>query len=113
MSRKQIVILTALAFFTVGVTSFLMGQNPTAAKRATTNTSQVGRYQIVFNPNMRRDTFLLDTETGQTWVQSEITTEAAGLRTIWVFQERVDNWQAFSDWLKEVKPLKIPKDDEK
>lgn len=109
MSRKQIVILTALAFLTVGVTTFLMGQAaPTVSKQATTNTSQVGRYQIVFNPNMRADTFLLDTETGQTWVQSEVTTDTVGKRTIWVFRERVDNWQAFSDWLKDVKPLKIP-----
>jgi hypothetical protein len=112
MLNKRIVIFTALAFLTVGVTGFLMGQAaPTAVKQA--STSQVGRFQIVFNPNMRADTFLLDTETGQTWVQSEITTEAVGKRTIWVFRERVDSWQGFSDWLKQVKPLKIPKDDEK
>ena len=28
----------------------------------------LGRYQIVMNPNVRADTFLLDTETGKTWV---------------------------------------------
>jgi hypothetical protein len=114
MTRKQIFILTTLAFLTVGATSFLMGQAaPTTVKQASANASPVGRYQIVFNPNMRADTFLLDTETGQTWVQSEITTDAVGKRTIWVFRERVDNWQAFSDWLRDVKPLKIPKADEK
>lgn len=109
MAQKRIFILAALAVLSVGATSFLMGQAaPTVVKQATANASQVGRYQIVFNPSVRADTFLLDTQTGQTWVQSEVTTDAVGKRTIWVFRERVDNWQAFSDWLKEVKPLKIP-----
>jgi hypothetical protein len=109
MSRKLIVVLSALVFLTVGVTSFLMGQAaPASVRQANANPSQVGRYQIIYNPSMRADTFLLDTETGQTWVQSEVTTDAVGKRTIWVFRERVDNWQAFSDWLKDVKPLKIP-----
>jgi hypothetical protein len=109
MSTKRIVMVSALAFLAVGITSFLMGQAaPTVVKQASLNTSQVGRYQIVFNPNMRADTFLLDTETGQTWVQSEVTTDAVGKRTIWVFRERVDTWEAFSDWLKDAKPVKIP-----
>jgi hypothetical protein len=67
MSRKKIFTLTALAFLIVGFTSFLMGQAaPTTVKQAGANASQVGRYQIVSNPNVRADTFLLDTQTGNT-----------------------------------------------
>jgi hypothetical protein len=37
--------------------------------QAATGTASVGvqRYQIVFNPNVRADTFLLDTQTGRVW----------------------------------------------
>jgi hypothetical protein len=28
----------------------------------------VGRFQIVFSPHLRKDTYLLDTETGRVWV---------------------------------------------
>jgi hypothetical protein len=108
MTQRRILIVAALIVASVGTTSFLMGQAAPSTKPAST---QVGRYQIVFNPNVRADTFLLDTETGQTWVQSEVTTDAVGKRTIWVFREHVDNWQAFSDWLKGVKPLAVPTKD--
>jgi len=98
MSWKRIVVLTSLAFLTVGVTSFLMGQPaPTAVKQPTVNASQVGRYQIVFNPNIAAYTFLLDTQTGNTWTPVEIT-NAKGKPTIWRFKERVDNQQQFIEW---------------
>lgn len=97
MSRKRIVILTLLAFLTVGVTSYLMGQAaPTAIKQAA-SPSQVGRYQIVVNPNVRADCFLLDTQTGNTWIQTEIT-DAKDKPTIWLYRERVDNYDQFMDW---------------
>jgi hypothetical protein len=98
MPKKWIVILAALAFPTVGVTSFLMGQAaPTAIKQTTSGTSQVGRYQIVLNPNVRADTILLDTQTGNTWIQTEIT-DAKGKPTVWMYRERVDNHNQFVDW---------------
>jgi hypothetical protein len=98
MSRKKIFTLTALAFLIVGFTSFLMGQAaPTTVKQAGANASQVGRYQIVSNPNVRADTFLLDTQTGNTWTPVEIT-NVKGQPTIWRFKERVDNQQQFNEW---------------
>jgi hypothetical protein len=49
-----------------------------------------GRYQIVFNPNMRADTFLLDTATGRVWQFVQI----SDLKTqpmVWMYRWRVDN----------------------
>jgi hypothetical protein len=98
MPRKQILLLTALAILTVSVTSFLVAQTaPTAVKQANANASQVGRYQIVINPNVRADTILLDTETGNTWIQTQVT-DVKDAPTIWVFRERVDNHQQFLEW---------------
>jgi hypothetical protein len=70
---------------------------PTAVKQANTNASQVGRYQIFINPNVRADTILLDTATGNTWIQTQIT-DAKGTPSIWMFRERVDNQQQFREW---------------
>jgi hypothetical protein len=36
-------------------------------------TSQVGRFVIVHSPQIERDTVLLDTVTGKTWTQVELT----------------------------------------
>jgi hypothetical protein len=35
--------------------------------------AEVGRYQIVTNPNLGRDTFLIDTATGQVWQLVQLT----------------------------------------
>src|SRR5271168_3090426 len=91
MLRKQIITLLAVAFLTVGLTSFLMGQaTPTSVKQASTNPQAAGRYQIFMNPNVRADTLLLDTQTGKTWVQTGIT-NVKGEPTIWMYREHVDN----------------------
>lgn len=98
MSRKRIVTLAALAFLSLGVTSFLMGQaTPIAVKQGSTNAPSVGRYQIFINPNVRADTLLLDTQTGKTWVQTGIT-NVKGEPTIWMYRERLDNEAEFADW---------------
>lgn len=39
-----------------------------------------GRYQIIINPNVRADTFMIDTATGRTW-NLQVTKEKEG---IWV-----------------------------
>lgn len=50
--------------------------------------SYPGRFQIIINPSARIDTFLLDTETGDTWVQTVIP-NATGSPTIWLYRERI------------------------
>jgi len=71
----------------------------TTGKQVIVNAPPVGRYQIVFNPNVRADTFLLDTQTGKTWVQTQVS-DAKDKPTIWLYRERVDNEQELLDWSK-------------
>ena len=40
---------------------------------STVETKSQGRYQLVLNPNVRADVFLLDTQTGKIWTPVEIT----------------------------------------
>jgi hypothetical protein len=75
----------------------------TTGKQVMINTPPIGRYQIVFNPNVRADTFLIDTQTGKTWVATHIS-DVEGDQTIWLFRDRADDEQEFSDWLKRQTP---------
>lgn len=45
-------------------------------------------------PNVRADTFLLDTETGRVWIPIEIS-NVQGQPTIWKYEERFDNEVAY------------------
>lgn len=58
-----------------------------------------GRYQIIFNPNVRADLFLLDTETGRTWVHVEAS-DYQGNPTFWQYQARIDNFDDMVAWVK-------------
>jgi hypothetical protein len=62
-----------------------------------------GRYQIVINPNVRADTFLLDTETGRVWHPIQYS-DIQGKPSVWKFDERVDNEHELEDWLLRQKP---------
>jgi hypothetical protein len=99
MPTRRLLALPVFVVLVVGIASFVMGQSAPTIKPPSVNASQVGRYQIFTNPNVRADTFLLDTETGSTWAQTQIT-DATGTPTIWVYRERVDNEQQFTDWAK-------------
>jgi hypothetical protein len=81
-----------------------------AAVASTPSTSPVetkaqGRYQLVLNPNVRADVFLLDTQTGKIWTPVEITNvkderTKAGSPTVWMYQEKIDNkadWNRFME----------------
>lgn len=50
---------------------------------------QQGRFQIVINPSMRTDTFLLDTLTGKVWKQSAITD--ADNEVVWLYMDKIDS----------------------
>jgi hypothetical protein len=102
----------ALAILVVGLTSFLMGQQtapdrkPQSPQSATNSKSDVGRYQIVVSPGVRADTFLLDTATGKTWVQTAIT-DVEDEPTVWLYRERLDDAADFTAWAMRQK-LKKP-----
>jgi hypothetical protein len=53
-----------------------------AAVQPAPKPSEVGRYVIVHSPQVERDTVLLDTLTGRTWVETEIT-DLPGKPVVW------------------------------
>lgn len=59
--------------------------------------SQVGRYQILFSPNIRADTFLLDTETGRTWTHRKVAGVAAD--ELWFIETRIDSDEDLRRWI--------------
>ncbi len=56
---------------------------------ADNDASQVGRYQIVFSPHARVDSYLIDTVTGTTWEQLKYT-DLREEPTMWVAIDRID-----------------------
>lgn len=57
------------------------------------------RYQIVFNPNVRADTFLLDTETGKIWRRAMFS-DLPDQPTAWEFENRIDKGQELREYIK-------------
>jgi hypothetical protein len=57
------------------------------------------RYQLFVNPNVRADTFMIDTWTGKVWVHATFT-DIMGDPDVWVAQDRVDNDVQMADWTK-------------
>jgi hypothetical protein len=65
--------------------------------------SAVGRYQILYNPNVRADTFLLDTQTGKVWTPTQFS-QFKHVPTAWLIQDRIDNDAQLLDWSKRQTP---------
>jgi hypothetical protein len=62
--------------------------------------AQNGRFQIFFNPNVRADTFLVDTQTGTVWQLIQFT-DLKGDPTVWNRMDIIDDdKQAFQFALK-------------
>jgi hypothetical protein len=59
--------------------------------------SSIGRYQLVINPTVRADTFLVDTKTGRIWSRTKIT-DIVGEPEVWMAEPRMDNEQEFTAW---------------
>lgn len=57
---------------------------------AAPSASEVGRFQIVLNPSVRADTFLLDTETGRVWRLVKYT-DLKDQPEAWEFMDRLDD----------------------
>lgn len=67
--------------------------------RQTVTSSRIGRFQIVMNPQVRADTFLVDTENGRIWQQVRYT-DVKGEPLVWQYQERVDNAVELAAWVR-------------
>ncbi len=75
----------------------VFAQNKSQTPSPSQTTLAPGRYQIVMNPNIARDTFLLDTQTGRVWVETEVT-NIDGHPHLWKIEDRVDNQEQFTEW---------------
>lgn len=71
--------------------------------------SQSGRFQIIMNPHVRADTFLLDTQTGRIWQRAQYS-ELNGDPDAWVIMDRLDDADQMMAWArrKGVKPTPVP-----
>ncbi len=61
---------------------------------------QPGRFQIIFNPSIRADTFLLDTGTGKVWQLTKFT-DLKNDPVAWVYMDRLDDGQEVLMWAKD------------
>jgi hypothetical protein len=66
-----------------------------------------GRYQLVINPEVRADTFLLDTSTGQVWEKVRYT-DMEGEPAVWESMPRLDNDDQMLSWLHRQTPKRKP-----
>jgi hypothetical protein len=64
-----------------------------------------GRFQIVFSPTARADTFMLDTQTGKAW-QFTRYTDLIGEPQVWLPVPRIDGQADLAVWLSTQTPKK-------
>lgn len=62
-----------------------------------------GRYQLVINPEMRADTFLIDTETGRIWTKTRYV-DLKNEPVIWELNDRADSDGELSRWWSQHSP---------
>jgi|SRR5580704_12656698 hypothetical protein len=91
--RRYIVVLSLVATLCAATAVMVRGQSA-----RTTDTGASGRYQIIFNPNVRADTFLLDTQTGKVWLRTTYT-DLDGKPDVWEYQDRADNPEQLHSWI--------------
>ena len=94
------VLLLVVALFTMAQA----GPGGKGTTRLDAASSSTPRYEIVFSPHVREDTFLLDTTTGQTWKQVKYT-DVEGQPEIWHPWQRVDNDRHLLEWLSRQKSV--------
>jgi hypothetical protein len=82
------------------IAATVMGQ--ATPKLPPVTTAVTGRYQIVINPNVRADTFLLDTQTGKVWTPI-VCSNCKGEPSRWMYTDRVDNEKEMDSWLDKQK----------
>jgi hypothetical protein len=102
MSKRIAVFVVCTATLIVIGVALARAQQPA---RPAVASQSFGRYQIVINPQVRADTFLLDTETGRIWMPTQYT-DTVGEPTVWKVQDRVNNEAEFKAWAstKTLKP---------
>lgn len=109
MNITGIVVLSAILAALPGCEKFGAQQSPEIPARAVR--APVGRYQIVFSPNVRADTFLLDTQKGRVWQMTKFS-DLPGEPTAWNEMDVIDSSGEvgikFGDFLQQNSPPRAP-----
>ena len=93
----------ASSFMGIGLASSILGQSQ-VAKPATVSApivpspASLGRYQIVFGPHARADTFLIDTQTGKIWTRT-VFTFLQGEPQAWLPEPHLENEKEEQEWV--------------
>lgn len=76
----------------------------TAQQSASTSSA---RFQIFLNPNVRADTFLVDTNTGRVW---RLTTfkDIEDNPTVWISMDRIDDDKQLMNFVRSHKLKQVP-----
>ena len=102
--RLKIIVAAVLLLLIALFTMAQAGPGGKVTTRPETVSTSAPRYQIVFSPHVRADTFLLDTATGQTWQQVQYT-DIEGQPEIWRPRERPDNDKQLVEWMLQQKSI--------
>src|SRR4051812_39806965 len=94
--RGALMLLMSLTLVTAAV--YLTTSRSIGAQQPAASAGAVGRYQIVLNPQIRSDRFLLDTTTGRIWAPGVYTDYEDDPR-VWELETRVDNAQQLQAFL--------------
>src|ERR1035441_9454474 len=95
MKRILVVILFAAVSFA--------HQAPKKLPIKTDVSPSAPRYQLFVNPEIRRDTLLLDTVTGKIWRMTEMS-GPLNQPTVWKYEDRIDNNEQEIAWWKSHAP---------
>ena len=92
-------IINVSIAFAVIITGIAWAQNakPSALPAQPFQAGPTSRYQIVFGPHARADTFMLDTQTGRIWQRTHLT-DVEGEPDIWLIQKRFDSIEDEITW---------------
>ena len=67
-----------------------IADSPSSEALQPTGIGSSGRYQIVFSPHLRADTYLIDTQKGRVWQLTQFT-DLPSKPTAWIETDIVDN----------------------
>jgi hypothetical protein len=86
--------------FAAALATWALDREASGAGNQPVEDAHPARFQIVMNPNVRADTFLLDTETGRIW--SPVTyTDLENAPEVWKIHDRVDTQSELYEWIEQ------------
>lgn len=97
MKTLILLLIAFLLFAGIGLAVQTAAPHAPAPAQTVSAATTPGRYQIVINPNLRADTFLLDTQDGKIWRMTKYG-QLEGDPIAWEFEIRLDNGQQLNAW---------------